>query len=195
MAFQTVISDDTRRILAELQNPRPIIQAGAIEAVEYVRNYYIEKNSKEPNKLRGRRTNFWTQVSRSVPAPEILPDLRIRIEITHPAISQKVYGGRIVPVKRRKLAIAIDRAAYGKSPFRFARSIGQKLFFIETRNKKLFLAGKGPSGETKFFYVLVDRVEQKPWPGSMPDLDKLRESAERGMVAAVNDILRRYESV
>lgn len=195
MPFRTVISNQTREILRELENPIPIVKAGAVAATEEVKDHYLKKNAAEPNKLGGKRTNFWSEVSRSVAPPKVLPDLTIRIEITHEAIAQKVHGGRIVPVNKKKLAIPLRPEAHGRGPLTFSRKTGQKLFFIKTKKGKLFLAGKGPSGKTLFFYILLDEVTQKPWPGAMPDLDKVRIEAERAMTDVVNTILDRHERV
>lgn len=80
-----------------------------------LRRHFRDLNAKRPNKLGGKRTNFYSRVAESVNAPVNI-GRTIRIAIAHPHLAQRLYGGTITPRKRKMLAIPAHASAHGISP-------------------------------------------------------------------------------
>lgn len=80
-----------------------------------LRRHFRDLNAKRPNKLGGKRTNFYSRVAESVQSPVNIGST-IRITIAHPHIAQRLYGGTITPRKAKMLAIPVHASAHGISP-------------------------------------------------------------------------------
>jgi hypothetical protein len=132
-------------------------RAGANE----LKRHFRARNAANPNKLKGKRTNFWSAVAASVQAPTYGPG-RIVIAVTHPAIAQKVHGGTITPKKVKHLAIPIHPAAHGHSPRVFS-----DLHFAMTKAGVKLLYRRGGGG-IEWLYVLKQSVTQAADPKALP---------------------------
>lgn len=169
------------RIALQAKNPRALLaEVGRRAGNELKRHFRVR--DREPNKLGGARTHFWIGVSRSVSAPMPVGSFGVsgvRIDITHPGIAQKVFGGRIVPKRARALTIPVHPAAHGRRASVLANE-GIKLFLLKTGPSKLgVLAAKQPDGGMVVYYVLSRGVDQKADPQALP--------AEGALAAAVQD--------
>jgi hypothetical protein len=147
------VTPHLRRLLRQAESNGPLAKVLGRAGANELKKYFRKRNSANPNKLGGRRTNFWSAVAASVNSPVSLPG-RIVIPITHPAIAQKVYGGTITAKKTKNLAIPIHAAAYGKSPRVFSG-----LQFAMTGNG-VKLLGLRDNGGIRWLYVLKKSVTQ-----------------------------------
>lgn len=137
------------------------------------------RQKENPNKLGGKRTNFWLQVARSVQNPEVESD-SIRISINDPRIEQKIYGGVIRPKRAKALTIPVAPEAYGRTASTLEHELGIKLFMMPGHFGHGLLAGvvskgrgKNAASSVKVFYVLKGSVRQKPDPEALPDHNKV----------------------
>lgn len=145
------------------------------------------------NKLGGKRTNFWTAVGSAVQNPVVASN-EVSVAISHPAIRQKVYGGRIMPTKKKNLAIPVNALSHGKSPRVF-----QNLSFIPAlkngpnittgylvegvlgvakRGKKKGQQIVKPLEGGKLLYVLRAWVDQEADPDALPTDSRLLDAVE-----------------
>jgi hypothetical protein len=161
----TSAQEQLDRILGATRNPRRIYAAGGAAVRNRLVAHYREKQRTGPNKLGGKRTNFWLQVGRSVQIPQIGTD-RVTVSINHPAIAQKVYGGDIRAKRVKNLAIPVDPEAYGRAPAVFEKETGLELSFVKA-NGKAFLSTSDAAG-FKVRYLLTPRVKQAPDPTALP---------------------------
>jgi hypothetical protein len=146
-----------------------------------LRNHFRRLDVEKPNKLGGARTNFYGRAVQAVQMPEITPE-GVRVGIAHQGLRQRFYGGAIVPVASRYLAIPVHPEAHGKRPREF-----RDLVLVTSRAGQAVLMR--PQGDGKFgeaFYVLKKRVVQKPNAGVLPRSEVLSRAA----VAAADDQAR-----
>jgi hypothetical protein len=159
--------------------------------------WFQAKNAAEPNKLGGKRTNFWTNVGRSVTQPIADGSNKIHIDVTHIAFAQKYFGGEITPKKKKWLTIPATALAYGKPAISF------KLAFILLRPDLAMLVRTDAMSKTRTFksqrrtagggvetftqkiklpqgavmYWLVKRVMQRATPGCFPPQTEMEQTA------------------
>lgn len=178
--------------------------AGA-EVRKSLKAWLTEKNNSEPNRMAGKRTNFWSDVARSVTMPLTNFATSVSVFVTHPAFAQKVRGGVIVPKLKKWLTLPANPLAYGKpaASFKLKFDMAQDpdrgwrwrpaLVLAESMPKtKRWKSQKRVDGKTKtvnvraqydygrVMYWLVKRVNQRPWPGSLPPDELLEKAASSG---------------
>lgn len=183
--------------------PGLVRAAGGMRVVAQM--YYIAKNSAEPNKMAGRRTNFWANAGRSstitdkyvgnsITNPKTEGKNSAFIAITHPAIWQKIKGGTIVPKTRQWLAIPANSIAYGKAPktfdLRFIKLSPTKAILVT--KKKMYKKWKSQRSDggrvsdvnvsvrlkaSDVMYRLYKSITQRPTPGAIPPRADLQRAA------------------
>ncbi|MEG0427884.1 MAG: hypothetical protein RR553_08310 [Akkermansia sp.] len=79
--------------------------------------HFRAKNQK-PNKLGGKKTNFWAGIASSVSSAQCASK-KISCKITSPHVAIHIYGGTITPKKAKILTIPIVPEAHGRSPKTF----------------------------------------------------------------------------
>ena len=119
------------KILDKLSDSQTYLEAtklGAFEVSNYLRTeHFPEKNANEPNKLGAKRTNFWTDVGRSVLQP-FVKGLSVIVRINDFRFAQKLYGGVIKAKRVKFLTIPISKQAYDKRVSVFEQETGKRLF-------------------------------------------------------------------
>lgn len=169
------------RIGMRVKNPRAMLAEVGRRAGNELKKHFRGRD-REPNKLGGARTHFWLQVSRSVSAPRPTGSFGVsgvRIDVTHPGIAQKVFGGRIVPKRAQALTIPVHPAAHGRRAS-VLQNEGIRLFLIKTGPSRLgVLAAKNPEGGKGFtvYYVLSRGVDQEADPQALPPQGALQAAA------------------
>lgn len=137
------------------------------------------------NRLGGRRTHWWAEVARSVQQPSLAGNTRVTIDVTHPGIAQKVFGGEIRAKRAKNLTIPVAPEAHGLRVSTLERELGIELF----RPRKAgggfhsVLAAKEDEG-LRVYYVLKPSVDQAPDPDALPN--------ERTFERAIVDEAERY---
>ncbi|MBN8245886.1 MAG: hypothetical protein J0L84_00420 [Verrucomicrobia bacterium] len=174
-------------LLRQLQRPAALLAVLGRDAANQYRTHFRMKN-RTPNKLGGKRTNFWRQVADSVQAPRLENgDQAVVISINHPAIAQKVMGGVIKPKRVKFLTIPVSPEAHGRTARTFEHETGLKLVFLKVGDRNAVLATHRGGG-MQIEYVLTASVKQAPDPTAVPDPDvvagKLLVRAE-GYVARI----------
>lgn len=176
-----------RKIAAQLANTRPLlIQVGFRGGVE-LRSWFRARNT-TPNKLGGRRSNLWAGFASSVHSG-VINSRSARVTVADYRFNQKVFGGRIVPKRKKSLTIPVTPESYDRSVSVFEHETGIKLFLLRKKGGALsnLLAGKLPGGGVKVYYVLSQGVNQEPDPEALPP----RESFNDAILDEANATLRR----
>lgn len=156
------VTPHLRRLLKQAEPGSPLFRVLGRATANELKKHFRARNSKQPNKLGGRRTNFWSRVAESVHAPKHSAR-EILVPVNHPAIAQKVFGGTITPRKAKNLAIPIHPQAHGKSP-----RIIPGLFFWRSARGTRGLGIKGSGGELVPLYVLKPSVTQSADREALP---------------------------
>jgi hypothetical protein len=173
---------------------RALNQALGERFAEELQDHWRAKNAK-PNKLGGRRTNFWAAAAAATAVSEVSdtgvtvavqgePGVKIRIHI---------FGGTIVPKVAQSLTIPIVREAYGMRVAEYEQQTGNELFSfgnvpllfekVDDGGTQSVIAGEGKKRgltiplarkqEIRPVYYLADSVEISRDPNALPDEDKL----------------------
>lgn len=161
-----------------------------------LKSHFRARNSSQPNKLGGKRTNFWTAVAGTVQNPVVATG-EVSVAVSHPHIAQKVFGGRIVPTNKKALAIPVHAKAHGVT----ARDMPNLAFIFGKKGKPgtvgylvegqlhTILRGKRKGQQVMqakpggaMMYVLRKWVDQQTDPLALPEtsvmLDEVAKAAK-----------------
>ena len=144
--------------------------------------HFRARNADSPNKLGGKRTNFWSRVAQGVQNP-VVESTGVSVTVSHEAIRQKYQGGTITAKPGKALAIPVHPSAHGKSPRVF-----NNLTLMILGPKKTAVLAKKERGKGRFttFYVLKKSVTQSKDPRTLPE--------ERTMIDAITRAARDFLS-
>lgn len=169
-------------LIKAVEEPEAVLLAAGNEVKKTLQRHYRDKNRDEPNRLGGKRTNFWADIGRSIDGPKS-DGGRVVVSITDPRIRQKVFGGKIEAKRVTYLTIPLRPEAYDFRATVFEEETGIRLFYSERKGSK-FLAGI-MDGRFTAFYLLRRSVIQEPWPESLPSDKEMAEAAARGAEEAL----------
>lgn len=167
-----------QRAVAASRNPRALLVNAGREVGRRLKAHFRDKNRNEPNKLGGKRTHFWLEVSRGVQSPVLRNPTTVVVSINHPAIAQKVRGGSIVAKRSQFLTIPVSAEAHGRTAATLAHEKGILLFVLGKKDgQKGVLAELSTTRGIVVHYVLRRSVVQKADPTALPDLKMLANAA------------------
>jgi hypothetical protein len=162
-----------------IKNPDGLLAVLGRDLRNQLVTHFRARQQSNPNKLGGKRTNFWLQIARSVQSPAVEGD-HVRVSINDPRIAQKVYGGTIRAKRAKSLTIPVAPEAYGRTAATLEHELGIKLFVMPSDFGQGLLAatiskgkGKNAKNTIKVFYVLRGSVHQDPDPEALPDRGKI----------------------
>jgi hypothetical protein len=190
-------SGPLRDLRGRMRNPMGGLRVAGRAVANLLKRYFVAKNSAEPNKLGGKRTNFWLQIRDSVQAPVDSGANSVIVSIADPRFCQKVYGGEITAKRAGALTIPVHPAAHGRRASVLEQVLGIKLHLIRQKsggNTIGLLVGPGNQGTFGFgeiFYVLVKSVTQGPTPGALPPEATLIETARAAFAGWANRLVRK----
>lgn len=186
---------DARKHIKGLQSYLTSDDAKSVAAragVNLTRAHLFKLDGERGNKSGGSRSHFYAAAARSVHSS--IESRGVAIIISKTGIAQRLFGGKIKPVKGRFLAIPnrTTPEAYGRRPREF-----DNLEVLYGKNGPFALAeraathlqaaakgsAKGRRVPRKIFFWLVDEVEQDPDPSVLPSDDELTS----GVLTAVYD--------
>lgn len=148
-------------IAKKVRNKPALLRVLGRQASQDLKTHFRKKDTTEPNRLGARRTHYWREVADSVSVGEPGAD-SIKVNIGHPTISQKVYGGQITAKRVKALTIPMHPEAHG----RMASEI-DGLFPYKDDQGKGYLA-RAAGGGIEVMYALRKSVNQDPDPTALP---------------------------
>jgi hypothetical protein len=186
---------------------KSMLKVGGRSLAELLKKHFIGKQNTEPNKLQGRRTNFWRAIADSVTdEPLDISPTRVAVGSTDERINQKIYGGPIprTGVGPKKLTIPVHPMAYGRLASTFGDSLefgivkapdGKSyacLFVKQSENLRREWSFRKSMKEDNreivstatwgdVMYKLVSRVRQKPWPNTLPSESDMTKAIDEGI--------------
>lgn len=179
---------DFQAIIAQARRPRAVLMAAGRAGRNELVKHFRQKNRDNPNKLGGKRQNFWNAVASSTQTP--IPNEgnnSVTVSITDPRFAQKLFGGTIRAKRVRNLAIPLTPEAYGRSPRTFEAETGLKLIFIRTRGGGIL--GTRRSEYSQFLqveYLLKPSVTQQADPTALPDHQRLADVVTQAAQSALD---------
>lgn len=176
----TLQKDDLSPALAVLRaqakNPRGIMAAAGRAITNLFKSHLRVLQRSRPNKLGGKRTNFWNQLAQSVNMVS-LSDTGATISISDPRAQHKHLGGTIRAKNAKMLTIPVTPEAHGRRASVLEGELGIKLFVLKGANNAVLAAMTGDG--LKVFYVLKSSIEQGPDPkeGILPPESQIKSAA------------------
>lgn len=191
----TLEQDDLTPTLATLRararNPRGIMAAAGRAITNLFKKHLRLLQRTRPNKLGGKRTNFWNQLAQSVNMP-FLSDRGVTISISDPRASHKHKGGTITAKNAKMLTIPVAPEAHGRRASVLEAELGIKLFLLGREGSAPVLAGQVGEGQgLKVYYALKRSVTQGPDPKEgilPPEADIKREALTAGQAALLRQL-------
>jgi len=157
-------------LVSRLDDPTALWKVVGRRGANELKSHFRKRN-RVPNRLGGKRTNYWRRIADSVQNPEIEPRA-VTITIGDPTFGQKLFGGRITAKNAKNLSLPVDPLAHGRTVAVFKQETGIELFFFRPKARGLgkYLAGKNEDGSSgiRVFYRLTPFVDQKPDPEALP---------------------------
>lgn len=176
--------DGAKRLAAALQPP-VINRVVADSGVSLFRDHFFKLNAERPNKLRGKRTNFYADAARGT-SGTVLPDGAL-VSVNQVGIRQRWKGGTIRPGPGKQwITIPARTEAYGRragafNDLRFVlfRKNGNALAALvrndstklkRKRDRKTGVVSLVSGGEQggEILYWLKKSVTQRPDPSVVP---------------------------
>lgn len=186
-----VNSEALRRELGDLASkvvrPRAILQTAARVTRREMQRHFRDRN-KTPNKLGGRRTNFWLDILRSTQIGRVT-DSEGQVLVGDHRFALRVYGGEIRAKVARYLTIPVTAEAHGRRAEVMERETGIKLVFLKRGSGAILYERQGK--DIKVHYVLKRSVNQEADPEAMPDRAALESAVRIGAERHVDLMIRR----
>jgi hypothetical protein len=186
-----------------LDHPRPMLMA-ATGAVRKLLQGHFRDRQQTPNKLGGRRTNFWQDVYRSTQIGEVT-DRQGVVVIGDARFAQKVYGGTITAGKgtssktgkpTKYLSIPARREAYGLRPSQLEDKLGTELRFVKGSRGGALMVKTGKKSQLGLvMYWLTASVTQAPDPQALPPRDKIEQTAVDAAEGYLRTVVRRNQPI
>ena len=188
----TLTKDDLTPALAVLRaqarNPRGVMAAAGRAVTNLFKSHLRMLQRTRPNKLGGKRTNFWHQLASSVNMPA-LSATGVTVSISDPRAAHKHKGGVITAKRAKMLTIPVAPEAHGRRASVLEAELGIKLFLLGRETAAPVLVGHiaGEQG-LKVYYALKRSVTQPPDPpeGILPPPDKIKTAALGAAQSALN---------
>ena len=185
----TLNLDITDGATPRIQAAAKAIRGNAIKAVagrslrNTYRSHFFSLNAARPNKMGGKRTNFYAQVARSVQAPAPT-STGATVAITQVGIRQRIKGGIIRPVNKKLLTIPADPSAYGRRAGEFTNL--HAIFFRGGRSVGALVTEDG-----QVMFWLARKTIQKPDPTILPKEEQVLGPVIKDVGAYINRLIER----
>lgn len=158
--------------MIEQAKPERAARVIAPAANNLFRTHLFRLNDERPNRLGGKRTNWFGQVAKSTSATA--EGATVKVNLAHVGIRQRVEGGTIRPTNGRKfLTIPARSEAYGTRAKEHAFLVP---IFFKSGGGALVEADRSDRGTRQetgggVWFWLVKQVVQKPDPTVLPNRD------------------------
>jgi hypothetical protein len=200
------LTPDLKRKLKRLENPRPVIEAGA-KAIQVEIKRHLRDLQSRGNEMGWPSQGFFARgrnaVEKHVGIAK-LTDKGALITIADPRFVHRILGGTVTAKRGRLLAIPLRAEAYrlaGKGTIRESAPhlklvvFPKGVYLIEEakHRKGSYVKADGAGGTTRFiikpWFKLVPRVTHRPHPDEAPREDALSAAASSAMTRAVDLLL------
>lgn len=176
-----------RRVLGALAPARlnPVI--GRAAANTY-RSHFFALNKSRPNRLGGKRTNYYAGAARAT-SFALQGDDTVVVSVNQIGIRQRVFGGTIKPRNAKFLTIPVAPEAHGKR----AREFGDLELVFGQGGQPIALAHKA-QGKRRYgmiLFRLVKSVTQQPDPTVLAPRKDVVAAIKTAVTATVDRATRR----
>ena len=194
--YVTIKAEGLESLNKKVANVMPGLMRAAGGMRVVAKQHYIAKNAAEPNKLMGKRTNYWAGIARSISIPQ-QDGNSAYIAIQDPTFWQKLKGGTITPKTKKWLTIPANSLSYGKPAASFPLQFiplggGLAMLVLSLGMKKAkkwksqrsdvgrvtTVEASAEFGKGQVMYWLKKSVTQGPTQGALPPMETLKQAAQ-----------------
>jgi len=140
ISVSVIIEDNSRTILVEVQgqvkNRAGLNKVLANRWADELKDHFRSKNA-TPNKLGGRRTNFWNGVADDTGVTGVTEEGAV-LTVASQAFRLHLNGGTVKPKQAKALTVPIVPEAHGIFARTYEQKYGRKLFTISPHVPLLF---------------------------------------------------------
>jgi hypothetical protein len=169
---------------AEMAPERLALVAGR-GAQNVIRGHLLTLNRTRPNKLGGKRTEYYRSAANSLGTT--VQGGVATVSIRQRGFAQRVFGGTITPTSAKLLSIPVHAEAHGKR----AREIPGLVYGVLKSGPALF---KVRDNKIEVYYLLRRSVEQDPDPTILPDSAAITDGAVDAIASTLARARRRASS-
>lgn len=167
----------------EAMEPSAVAKVAGLGAHEVVRNHLLAANRDRPNRLGGRRTEFYRRAANLTSFTSDATGAIVSIGGPR-GIAQRFFGGTVVPKNSKYLTVPAIAAAHGKRARDF-----RGLVFMRNKGKETARLVDPQTGAV--YYWLVKRVTQQPdrtvLPADEEIVGNIRNRLDRRVARAIRD--------
>lgn len=167
--------------------------------VNVYRAYLFNQNRTRPNKLGGKRTNFYATAARGT-GFDIDAD-GVTISIRSVGIRQRFFGGVIKPKTAKFLTIPVAPEAHGKRAREFDLEVvygaggrpvalATKSTSAPTKNSKGQEGNKTTARRGVIMFRLVESITQAPDPTVLPPIDQVAGAIVSAVTSTIERAIR-----
>ena len=162
--------------------PRDAVhQAMGAGVAALLKDHFLARNSRG-NSKGFPRSNYWAKAREAVSVGEV-DDAHAMVHIRHPGVALHLHGGVVRPVRAKALAVPLRPEAYGVNP---REGTVANLFVLASKKSgKAFLAGRGPDGKTRLYWILLHHARVPADPDTLPSKPSLEAAAAKGARSAL----------
>lgn len=171
-----------RAVLQAVQ-PKQVNPIVGRAATNLIREHLFDLNKSRPNKLGGRRTNFYASAARGTHFDAT--ENGVVISVVQVGIAQRYFGGIIKPTKAKYLTIPVSPEAHGKRASEFS---DLEVVFGKG-GRPIGLARKGAHED--LLYRLVKYVDQAADPTVLPSNETIAAAANVAVGSYVQRVIDR----
>jgi hypothetical protein len=167
-----------------------LVKVGTRAVQNRIRSHFQERNRERPNRLGGRRTNFFLRAAG-------LANFRLtegtdsgRVGIVYRGLRQRLLGGKIRPRTAKVLAIPVVAEAHGKRPSDFGDRlevvfVGKRPIGLAYKEAPALPSRKGRVGKTRsgMVFIFKKSVTQKADPSVLPTVAAMQEDVARNLTS------------
>jgi len=189
--MQITINDTRARevlsAIAAATGSTGIRQVMGRSATNLIQRHLRDINQARPNRLGGRRENFYAKAADSThfrDTPE-----GVTVSVTHTGFALRYYGGTVRPVNAKALAIPARPEAYGYSPREFA-----DLFMVWKPGRAVGLLARRAGARLEVLYFLVSKATIPADPSLLPDHATIHAAVAKSLNSYFSRIAARQAS-
>lgn len=176
---QPILQIDCQTDLAALSravpDPSRLLSNAARGVSNLLIRHLLARNQSAAHRPGFPRSNYWATAARSVQTG--VSHETATVSIHAPGIALHYHGGVVRPVAAKRLAIPLRPEVADKNPREGA--VGNLFVIHSKRSGKAVLAGRGPDGRARAYWLLLASTTHLPDPSVLPPPTTLRDAALR----------------
>jgi hypothetical protein len=178
-SVQIIINDTRARAIltgiAQAGSSDGVRQVIGRSATNLIQKHLRELNQSRPNRLGGKRSNFYSKAAASTHYKPTADGAQVAV--TETGFALRYYGGTVRPVNAKALAIPARPEMYGYRP----RERPEEMFVIWKPGKAVGLLATRAGSALRILYFLVHKATIRADKTLLPEHTAIQEAVSRSV--------------